>query len=606
MRIEISIFACLVLALPNISVRAQAPRELLLDEMRTRPTLTASTVTELLERDQLCYKDRILIAPDGRTISLWVGQSRYTYDARRVVRSLPDRVNVVSLTDDKANTFSSSLALDPIGWGLASEEFRVLLAGRLAVSINIDSEEFRGFRLPENIFQLARSSSNSLLSADSLRDQFLALEKFSNYEKASSDRLFNFLGHHAIGLKFNTADEKLELSEGLINSSKPGSLFALRDLKLLEDEGEVSFVGYGENAHPLDRTEPYLTSLFDKAAGKRSGLFGPKELFVFTEDGTEIGFEANPNEVILDVDQVADKYAILLLDLDRRERVLHGSLGDLKEFITCPSARQWPPGIPPFVSQYDNVDVGRHAVDLHDTKHDIAYVRFRSKNPQPGRVTVVFHGGPLSTTLDPGIPADGIPSRYACGDVIVVDGTGTVGGGLTNSSNAAQLGFEAFRRDAVAVRELTRKLGYDSVSIIGNSFGGINGAAASIIDWPELKTISLVAPALQMLPPERTNLKRVSDFSVEFVNANGLSGFQNFVFGQQLDDVNMAMAYFLADPDNRVHVYLGTEDEQVPFDLMPRDFPKNQLTVIDGASHTSIFRRGDVSEAVRKRICGLD
>lgn len=69
--------------------------------------------------------------------------------------------------------------------------------------------------------------------------------------------------------------------------------------------------------------------------------------------------------------------------------------------------------------------------------------------------------------------------------------------------------------------------------------------------------------------------------------------------------INEGIASFLSDPDPRAHIYLGADDKEAPFDLLPDSFPESGLMVIEEGTHTTIFRNDSVRDDVERRVCGL-
>ena len=588
------------LAALSATTISAAPRAIFSKATEVDPSLSISTASSLIKNRKLCGADSVMLAPDGSAFGIWSANNRYAYGNRKILSAFPDHVRVVSLLEDKANTLVSPLVLDPIGWDPNSNALQVAMAGELVLSLSTSNDRLVGFKVGSQSFRFARLNSNKLLFSEEILDQLQTLETFASAGKSPSDRLFIFLGQKPMGLHWDTSTPSAKFSDVKIGLNNPADLFAFKDVELSVEGEEWQLVGYGKNEHSLDLEVPYLSSIFDRKIGKRAALFSPKSVFDVSSNGLKRSFSASDDEVIVDVDLVGSRYAIFLQGLDGSQRLLHGPIDALQEFKTCdPKYRLF--ATP---QRFGDVSTGKFTADIGDATNSISYVLRKSFKRQSKVLTVVFHGGPLASTLAPSLPSDAQTQELPCSDVLTIDGAGSVGGGLENSSRISQQGFSAFSLDAKTVQELTNGMGYDEVHVIGNSFGGISGVAATKIDWPELRSVSLVAPALQMLPPERRSSKEIGDFSTSRVGLEALNSFGDYVFGENRDDVNMGMAYFLSDPDPRAHVYLGTADQGVPFELMPKDFPANQLTVIPGATHSSMFRHGKVLTSVADRICG--
>jgi pimeloyl-ACP methyl ester carboxylesterase len=517
------------------------------------------------------------------------------------VKNFPDRLFLISPHHGGAAVVESSILLDPIGWAPDSGRFHVSIAGRLIVAVEPNSEEFETFQIPGDGFTFARLSADRLLSMDDLVDQFSRLNEFVSHDKSGAKRTFIFLGNHPIGVRFNPVNLRVELSQGDVKEQEETGFFALRNLQAIRTSESLLLVSLGNNYDILDKSDPYLNTLIDREDGEPAGFFGPKALF--GSDGSKQEIEVRPDEFIVNVDKVGESVAILLESFDGGERVLFGKIGALNEYITCSSNKTFLPSDAQNRASYQKIDVGKFSIGV--ARHAIAYARFFSNRGERGRVTIVFHGGPLETAVSYFSRVSSSFEDYACGDVILIDGTGSVGGGIEASSSAARLGFEAFKLDATAARDLARSLGYKDVSVVGNSFGGISGTVASTIDWPELRTVSLVAPALSLLPPEQISRNVQGSGQRDRVNIDGLSGFYQFVYGENRDEISSGIASALRNPDSRLHIYLGTNDRRVPIELLPPSFPKQQMTVIEGGTHASVFRNLEVSTSVKERVCGV-
>lgn len=582
------------------------PREVSIDSVLTftRPTVSSTSVDELVRAGAACGASRVQIKPGGGAFALWKTRYPYIYNASSLVARGADSINLIDPESGRITTLRSSLALEPIGWDQSGQTFNTVIGGKFVGFFGSKSDKIGGFELPNPDLRFARFVTDRYWSIQRLADEFSNTSDKRRALFDEADRSVVFLTDDARYGFFKShgfRQDAVNNAEHLILG--PETLARL-NMQLLQNDGDVTVVSMGDTGRDnLTTDDPYSNVLVNRSNGGIIGSYNPKIIYR-TVDGASVPvFRANAKETIIDVDFSNEKYAILIESLDSTSRVLSGGLESLSETKICGEDHIRAFGLLPFESPYQSVAIG--SIPRLDTngERDISYVFLEGDGSEPQTATVEFHGGPLASNFSPRLNKPSSLAKYACSDVFLIDGSASAGAGMENAGALAKYGIPATISEIEAIREFLRKRGYDEIHIIGNSFGAVPAVAATEISWPELRSISLVAPALELFPASELSPTRETLLGHETVDLHAVEAFQDYVFGDKRPEINDMMSHFLEKPDPRATLYLGGQDQLAPLRSLPDDFPEAQRFIFPNATHVSIFRNRDVTASIGERIC---
>lgn len=264
---------------------------------------------------------------------------------------------------------------------------------------------------------------------------------------------------------------------------------------------------------------PYQQPLIDQATGRVNGRFGLTGISLENPGELSAGLaELNADlhrrgAALVDASRSGDVVVAITLEQNGDRRLVRLSPGGLREKPLC---------APAFPARGRSAPSPPYPL-TSGAEAGVLQMRVFTLNPQggeamePGRPVVLqyslgegtereavvyFHGGPGATIADELHPV--VVKRFLKSgrDVVAVEYSGSLGGGLTLSRRLAWNGMSAIDEDVDAVSHWLKRRGYARVYVVGNSFGGVPALAMLARHRQQVTAGFFLAPLLQLQDPE--------------------------------------------------------------------------------------------------------
>jgi pimeloyl-ACP methyl ester carboxylesterase len=329
---------------------------------------------------------------------------------------------------------------------------------------------------------------------------------------ATLDRGLRLLGVQRSDLQLVRVEGASVVPLGL-NSSRTNRLFALASADTYP--AGIAYLGavrMGERGFM-----PYQLPVVDLMSGAVVGRFGLTSVALDSPSrlrralSSFLALREAEGLMVLDASLSGDTMFVLTLS-GRGERKLHRlAAGGISDRSLCTTSRPVLPGSAgparPLLARGDGAALRVRAFAIDASGREVAaagrpiLMVYRMGSRPRRDVTVYFHGGPGFAIAEAPLP---LPVRRLVSpdhDVIVIEYSGSLGGGEALVNRLADGGIAAIEEDVDALRNWLDRQNYGQVSVIGSSFGGVPALAAVARHRNRIAHAFFVAPALRLLDP---------------------------------------------------------------------------------------------------------
>ena len=495
---------------------------------------------------EACGFSRISVGPSGNEIAAWGNEREHLLAGRSPP---PFALLAVGRMYDRGSGRPDRLLFHygpdltvPIRW---APEGRMLYArATLDRIVAIDSEsgrvEERGWLDPAWKYVDLRATTHGDLSA--LEDPDLLVQA----KRVGTDfyRGHVTLGDRATFLGARTGN--LDLTRSGPGPAAPRQLRASYTRWILgfpddrDFEGGIAYVG----AEDRDRTRylPYQRPLVDLATGRVEGKYNGREILLrrqgpFAAALAQLRRKLATGGVILDASLSGETLAVLTRsgrgEVEISRLTARGLTG--KPLCTVwlrlsdtPAGAALAPGLNVKVRIFGIDSAGREA---YAPGLPIATVYRAGASPAPDApaldAIVSFNGGPTGSLADQYMPMPGLRMLAPGRDLIAVDYSGSVGGGLELTRRLTNGGMKAIGEDVEAIVKWLDRRGYRRIFLEGGSFGGIPALIALSRHPSRFSAAFMPAPLLRLRDPGDWAPK--GDF--QRLDSAGQLAFEEAIFG---------------------------------------------------------------------------
>lgn len=468
-----------------------------------------------------CNLNRVMIGPDGTGVAAWLNDRAYLLG--------PDRLPTIFIVAGRMNepdqaekdrlfgVEGGGQRLLPIRW---TPDGRLLVRvherDQRAVSIDPDRGAVAEAGSLDPAWSRVHLFARSHGGLDALRDAKL-VAAVTKIDGKTFIRGTATLGKATELLAVRYPSLQLARFTGRGFTDLPLNAAETRMLVALSpNEGDASYLG-----SPLRRQgsyRPHQQPIFDLATGRLAGSFGADRVDLSGVPSLAARSRllnaalARSGSVILDASLSGEAMIALTLSSNGDRKLIRLSRRSIAERPLCaplpaemirarakpPYPLSAPPGGPvPAVRIFSLASNGRETASPGNP----VAVQYRL-GKGPGRDLVLyFHGGPGGTLADGyfPVPVDRLltPRR----DVVSVEYSGSIGGGLKLSRGLARHGMKSLERDLDALFRWARLKRYARIYVLGSSFGGIPALLAIKRHRDSVAASFLVAPALRLQDP---------------------------------------------------------------------------------------------------------
>jgi pimeloyl-ACP methyl ester carboxylesterase len=490
---------------------------------------------------EACGFSRISVGPSGNDIAAW-GNERGHLLARRMPPPLA--LLAVGRMYDRGSgrpdhlLFHSSPDLTvPIRWAPEGRTLYARATRDRIVAIDPESGrvEEHGWLDPTWKYVDVRATTHGDLSA--LEDPDLLVQA----KRVGTDfyRGHVTLGERATFLGARTGN--LDLTRSGPGPAAPSQLRASYTRWILgfpddrDFDGGIAYVG----AEGRDRTRylPYQRPLVDLATGRVAGKYNGTEILLrrqgpFAAALAQLRRRLATGGVILDASLSGNTLAVL--SQSGRGEVAISRL-TARGLTDKPLCTLWlrladtPAGMP--LAPGQNVKVRIFGIDpagreAYAPGLPIATV-YRA-GAWPARDAVLsFNGGPTGSLADHYMPMPALRMLAPGRDVIAIDYSGSVGGGLSLTRRLTNGGMRAIEEDVEAIVEWLDRRGYRRIFLEGGSFGGIPALIALSRYPSRFAAAFMPAPLLRLRDPK--DWAPQGDF--QRLDSDGQLAFEEAIFG---------------------------------------------------------------------------
>lgn len=299
--------------------------------------------------------------------------------------------------------------------------------------------------------------------------------------------------------------------------------------------GGIAYVG----AQSKDRLQflPYQRPLVDMATGRVAGKYNGMEVLLRREGAlavplAELRKKLASGGVILDA-SLSGGTLVLLTQSGRGEIRVHrlNSRGLTEKSLCSVRLRlaTTPPGSP--LASGDIVRVRIFGITAEGRERfvpGLPIAILHQAGPSRGRDALVsFNGGPTASLADYYMPPSKLRMLAPERDLISIDYSGSVGGGLPLTRRLTEHGLSAIEEDVQAVVKWLDRQGYRRIFLEGGSFGGVPATIALTRYPSKFAGAFMPAPLLRLKDPgewaDRGDLVRT--------NPTGQRAFEDAIFG---------------------------------------------------------------------------
>jgi pimeloyl-ACP methyl ester carboxylesterase len=486
-----------------------------------------------------CGFDRIMLGPSGTEIAVWGSERAHLLAARTppplglvAVGRMGDRNQ--SDTGRFLMYFGPDLTI-PVRWSTDGKTLYARATRDRIVAFTPDSNQAdeRGALDAAWKYVDFRATSHGDLSA---------LEKPEVLAEAKRVGKDFYRGHATLGeevtfIGARTGDLQLvrfvqgRSSGPLLRASYTRWILGFPDGS--EYDGGIAYVGAA--GRDKERYLPYQRPLVDLATGRVAGKFNGTEILLRQEGAlapplAQFRRKLAAGGVILDA-SLSGGTMVLLTRSGRGEvgvnQLRPRGLTERPLCRTWPRLATTPAGMP--LAPGDNVKLRIFGIDRRggeDYAPGLPIAILHQAGRAPGRDAVVsFNGGPTGSLADSPMARLRLlaPER----DLISVDYSGSVGGGLPLTRRLTKQGMRAIEEDVEAVVRWLDRQGYRRVFLEGSSFGGVPVMIA-LSRYP-----SKFAGAFMPVPLLR--LRDADDWTgrgdLQRTSATGQRAFEEAIFG---------------------------------------------------------------------------
>lgn len=441
---------------------------------------------------QGCGFNRIMVGPSGSEIAVW-GSERAHLLAPRTPPPFAELA--VGRMHDKGSGGVDRLLMYngpdltiPIRW---ASDGRILYARATRdriVAIDADGSrvEERGWLDAAWKFVDFRATTHGDLSA---------LEEPDLLAQAKRVGTDFYRGHATLGERVTfigarTGDlELVTVAQGRSSTPVLRASYTRWILGFPDDRDFAGGVAYvGAEAKDKLRFLPYQRPLVDLATGRVAGKYNGTEILLKQEGGlatplARLRGQLASGGVILDA-SLSGGTLVLLTQSGRGEiRVSRLNARGFTEKSLCSiwlRLATTPAGMP--LAPGDNVKVRIFGIDAAGRESyapGLPIAILHQAGPSRGRDAIVsFNGGPTASLAEHYMPLPKLRLLAPERDLIAIDYSGSVGGGLPLTRRLTEHGLKAIEEDVEAVVKWLDRRGYRRIFLVGGSFGGVPATIA--------------------------------------------------------------------------------------------------------------------------------
>jgi len=543
-----------------------------------------------------CRYNRVMPSTDGESVA--ISQMSDTFQAERDFKGINQIITISNIP----NSIKEGEDLQPIAHVLGTTNSRIqpLFWSDQGLMLRVGSDglaigtlgsdwdfETVSFDKAWRSFEITINSPQGLLA---LNDPGAVLAAASLSRRANLRRRSAFLSSTITYSAIDLADSQHLLvgsDPSNLSSIGPGAFFHRFNVLNDSEGAQVTYLGFENEAGLRSSGREYSLPIVDVGSGRQVGIFRPDQVEL---DG---GFSV--------VNQILESGGYLIKDAafsDGRLFVLAENGMDHTVFVfrdhqdTAPERLHVcsdETSLRALAAPKSEGPRRRPTIGIRLTEQsDTTGILYESEAQVNRGVILYFHGGP-AVASDPHIIPWPVRELWLAGyDILAVEYSGSVGGGLSLSSGLQSKSMFGFEEDAKAVRDWLRTMDYPEVHSYAVSYGAIP-AMVIVSSYPDMfKSKIFVAPLLRH--PSLSVLETSERFSqvergAQFEFERGLYGTERRRL-EYISFIEILAGNYQASLDD-LFVF-GTHDRLTPLEAAPQSILSNAKILQVERSHAFV------------------